>query len=214
MGTRIILGYGGSLDYFGGKKPARTWLKYFWTYNHESTDKTTRSPYYLFHAVKKLHDRKVISPGQFQMLFWGAIDPRNVELAETLGIKKYLDVKGYINKAESLQLLGSCSLLFLPLESRGTGEPLFIPGKLFEYLSTGKPVLALCDPESDAGRIISDSGMGIICEPDNVAHIADSLQQIIIHPEQLSGRSPNHTFISKFSWKETTRRMAAVLSGL
>ena len=92
-----------------------------------------------------------------QLRLWGNVDSRNGLQAKKLGISDMVKIEGYKQKEESLALLRSCDLLFLPLESETkAGKPLFIPGKLFEYLKIGKPVLAL-GGQSDCIDILKKS---------------------------------------------------------
>jgi glycosyltransferase involved in cell wall biosynthesis len=207
MDTRFVLAYSGSLAYFSGRKKKAGLRSFFATYHHRTTDESTRSPFYLFKAVQKLDGEKKITPATFRMLFWGLVDERNKRLATDLGISEYLEVRGYMGKKESGELLVSCDALFLPLERSGSGEPLFIPGKLYEYLGTGKPVLALAEAASDAGRILSGSGAALVCPPDDVERIAAAILQL------LEGRARLHAdpaYVARFSWD----RMAAEICGI
>jgi glycosyltransferase involved in cell wall biosynthesis len=212
MDTEFVLGYSGTLNHFGGKTSSSL-LNYIWTYKRRHSDDSTRSAYYLFHAVKKLSDEGKISPGKFRMLFWGLIDPRTAVLASQLGVDSYLEIKGYLPKKQSLEMLRSCSALFLPLESSSRGEPLFVPGKMFEYLSTGLPVFALAEKESDAGKIMKGAGNALISDPRNVDRIAGDLLKLISGEVRLPDK-PDSSFIDRFSWHNTAREMAAVFSGL
>lgn len=210
MGSKIVLGYSGTLNHFNGKPKRRSLRDLFWTYHHDHTDSSTRSPYYLFHAVQKLHLEKRIGPEQFRMDFWGLIDPQIMELARELKIEQYLKVEGYCAKEKSLAKLAACTVLFLPLESTGLGEPLFIPGKIFEYLKSEKPILALCEPQSDAGSILVNSGTAIICQGSNVDEIAGKLEQMINDPDSLASYQLNKSYLEQFKWEQITKKMADV----
>lgn len=214
MATSIILGYSGSLNYFGGNPKKRGLKDYFWTYNHQHTDDSSRSPFYLFAAIQKLHAEKVINPSNFKMLFWGSIDKRNTDLARKQGISDYLEVRGYLTKQESLETLRTCSLLFLPMESSGLGEPLFIPGKLFEYLNTRKPIFALCEKNSDVDIILRNAGNSIISAPKDIDGIASTLSALVKNPELLNTIVLNEEYIGRFTWERTTAQVAGIFNEL
>jgi glycosyltransferase involved in cell wall biosynthesis len=51
-----------------------------------------------------------------------------------------------------------------------------VPGKLFEYMATGKPILAITPPESEVDRILRATQAGISAPPDNPAAIREMLR--------------------------------------
>jgi hypothetical protein len=41
-----------------------------------------------------------------------------------------------------------------------------VPGKLFEYMATGKPILAVAAPGSEVDQILGETGAGVAAAPD------------------------------------------------
>ncbi len=209
MGTKFILGYGGSLAYFDGNANKDGWFRrLFWTYNHQHSDSSTRSPYYLFHAVKFLKENALINVHNFQMQFWGAIDMRNLKLAKELGIDDLLEVSGQISKTATRDKLNACSALFLPLESKGIGEPLFIPGKLFEYFFIGKPILALAEANSDAGKLLVKSNIAILTNGKDINQISKVLMELITNYKFYDGKSTDEGFLESLNWRHMAKKIA------
>jgi glycosyltransferase involved in cell wall biosynthesis len=60
-----------------------------------------------------------------------------------------LDLHDFVPQKEALCYMEEADLLLLPWTDRFN-----IPGKVFEYLATGKPILAICHPDSEVARII------------------------------------------------------------
>jgi hypothetical protein len=46
-----------------------------------------------------------------------------------------------------------------------------LPGKLFEYMASGKPILAITPKGSEVDRILQETGVGISSPPDDRAGI-------------------------------------------
>jgi hypothetical protein len=44
-----------------------------------------------------------------------------------------------------------------------------VPGKIFEYMATRKPVLAVAKPGSEVDRLLRETSAGICAPPDDVA---------------------------------------------
>jgi glycosyltransferase involved in cell wall biosynthesis len=72
-------------------------------------------------------------------------------------------------------------VLLLPWADR-----LNIPGKVFEYLMTGKPILALSYPDSELARVIKETGSGWCVDPEDIGAIRGALTEI----HALGGKYP------------------------
>jgi glycosyltransferase involved in cell wall biosynthesis len=211
----LHISYSGSLDGYQPRSSSRflrTLKDWFWTYKHNTVDPSTRSAYYLVKAVRILKERHAVKPGDLQFDFWGNINPLNGVQAEKEGVSGFFRISGYLPKTDSLERLAASDMLFLPLEKsnvKGQGT-LFIPGKLYEYMNSGKPVLGLCE-DSDCRHILEQSGLGICVEPDNVEQIAEVLLKYIRNRHLLKEIRPNRDYISGFSFRNKTSELAAVL---
>jgi glycosyltransferase involved in cell wall biosynthesis len=64
-----------------------------------------------------------------------------------------------------ISLLGQSSLLLLVLTGYKDGEG-FLPGKLFEYLATGLPVLGVGPEQGDAAAVLKESEAGAMIDGD------------------------------------------------
>ncbi len=214
----LIVAYSGSLDAYRPKSKNGFWgkiLQWFWTYKHDTVDSSTRTAYFLIKAVKVLKDEYGIIPAGLQIKLWGKIDPLNKVHAIEHGVEDYFSFGSYLPKHESLKQLDEADMLFLPLERSNIKgkETLFIPGKLFEYLHIGKPILAPCE-ESDCRRILEQSGIGVCAEPTGFKEIASILFGILKEREKLRLYIPDKAYIETFSFRNKTGELAAILDKL
>lgn len=219
MGSNTIsIAYSGSLDAYvpsGKKQFLKSVLQWFWTYKHDTVDASTRSAYYLIKAIRILKEEHGITSKQLNFNFWGKIHPENKRQAEAEGVSEFFDINGYMTKDLSLGKLNEADVLFLPLEMSSTPGigTLFIPGKLYEYLNTGKPILALCE-NSDCKTILEESGLGICAPPNQPALIAETLLKLINDKSFMSGFIPNREFIKNYSFKNKTAELSEVFNKL
>jgi glycosyltransferase involved in cell wall biosynthesis len=65
-------------------------------------------------------------------------------------------------------------------------EGVVVPSKLYSILAAGRPVLAIAAAESDAARIVRESGCGISADPDDPAAIAAAIRELRDDPNRLS----------------------------
>lgn len=105
----------------------------------------------------------------------------------------------------------SCAdLLLLLVPDQVTAQ---IPGKLFDYLGTSKPILALVPTDSDAARTIRDANAGIVAPPDNPEAISSALLRL--YDEWQAGQLQTRldpTVVASFDWRKLTARLAEVLN--
>jgi glycosyltransferase involved in cell wall biosynthesis len=64
-------------------------------------------------------------------------------------------------------------------------EGVVVPSKLYSTLAAGRPVLAVAPRESDAARIVVESGCGIAADPDDPRAVAEAIRQLRDDPVRL-----------------------------
>src|SRR5690554_586193 len=213
----IIIAYAGSLK--GGTTTLSHTLfsivlDYFWTYNPKNIEPSTRTGSYLLKAISILRDKHDVPKEKLQVWFWGDIDNQNQIEIDELNLSDYTRITGFKSKVETKRLLAEANLLFLPLE-KGIGDqpPLFLPGKLFEYLSLNKPILALSE-NGECNEILEKSGLGIIAPPDDPEAIAGILYDYIEHRNKFKKLQGNKSFIEQYSFEKKTQELASVFDKL
>lgn len=85
-------------------------------------------------------------------------------------LKTRTSVTGYISHKKVIEKYqeSSCLLLLLNNTKNSNGH---IPGKFFEYIASGKPVLAIAPENSDVAKIISENNIGFACPFENKENI-------------------------------------------
>jgi glycosyltransferase involved in cell wall biosynthesis len=97
----------------------------------------------------------------------------DLAVAERLGLEEAVFHAGYVRHAEAMRACGGADLLALVM-SREEG-PALVPGKLYEYLGLGRPILAAVPP-GEARDILDRTTRGaVVCPPDEAAVLADAL---------------------------------------
>ena len=215
----VTIGYAGTLSGYTPVKNTKGIIpvvrRYFWTYNHNHVNSNTRSGYYLINAVKKLKERFPLDAERLSIQLWGNIDPINSHQISELGVEDILNVEGFISKEDSIKKMADCDMLLLPLEMSNLGnETLFIPGKLFDLLKIGKPILALAE-QSDCRRIIERANLGVFAKPNDPDDIARVLKYSIHNIDHIrNSRKPNMEYISEFSSTNITRQFVTIFNSI
>lgn len=110
--------------------------------------------------------------------FVGDFRARDREWAETRGLSDRLELIPYAPHRHALELQrDSEALLLLIPEAGGRGAGI-LSGKVFEYLAAERPILALVPREGAAARLLRETGMGVVVDPEDIEGIARELGAI------------------------------------
>lgn len=94
-------------------------------------------------------------------------------------------------------------------------DTLNIPGKLYDYMGSGKPTLVLAHPESDVWRRVIETGMGWCADVRDPDAIAALLRRALSEPESLKKElQRNEDAVNKYTRTALAREYAALLKGL
>jgi glycosyltransferase involved in cell wall biosynthesis len=119
---------------------------------------------------------------------------------------------GYLPHAASVELLRSADLLFLPMQKLADGRRAGnVPGKTYEYLASGRPILAAVPP-GDARDLLERAGAAFVCEPDDVAAIERILAERVRALGAEPGPERDFAVVGEYEWARLTGRVAEVLA--
>jgi glycosyltransferase involved in cell wall biosynthesis len=76
---------------------------------------------------------------------------------------------GYVEHSQAVAEMCSATVLCLSSTSRAT------PGKLFEYLASGRPVLCLTRPDTLATRLVREWNAGVVADPGDEEQIEQAI---------------------------------------
>lgn len=126
--------------------------------------------------------------------------------AAEAGVADMVSELGPVPHGQALMLMKQADVLYLPVPT-GYYATASLPGKLFEYLGCGRPVLAVVPEASEVWRVLGDAGGGVRCEPGDVHALADLLLAWLRGEARVAPPSG----IERYSRAETSRRLARVL---
>jgi glycosyltransferase involved in cell wall biosynthesis len=102
----------------------------------------------------------------------GTLTPEDRSLIDRTGVSDLVQNVGVLDRTEVVALQRSADILLL-ITSADSQQA---TGKLFEYLSAGKPILALAEG-NEAERLVRETGTGVVVPPDDIDAIAASLRR-------------------------------------
>lgn len=125
------------------------------------------------------------------------------------GLAGHITEVGVLSHQDAVSLMHSADVLFLT-NGDGARQQMGLPGKMYEYLATGRPVLALTHPDGDAGRLIQQVGGGVAVPQDDPG----LLLEVITHAcrnRALHTPPQNREALAAFERPNLTKRLASLL---
>jgi len=144
-------------------------------------DYNTRSPRWFLDGVRLLIQSRPDLEKVLRCHFAGAFDSRLNKQLRAFTFPQCIVNHGAISQIAANRLCAGSDLLLLlqvSMEEKGELHCTAVPGKLFNYLRTGIPILAPME-ESDAARIIRELNAGVVVAPRDPDAIATALEQFI-----------------------------------
>ncbi len=118
-----------------------------------------RVPHKLLRALKTLNEEGVILEKLFQLKFVGKTEEVLKQEVEQLGINDLVKFVSYVPHSEALKHIESASVMLL-LVTQSDKNKRILPGKTFEYIRTGREILALGPTDGEVARIINSTKTG------------------------------------------------------
>ncbi|MEO5977510.1 MAG: glycosyl transferase [Chryseolinea sp.] len=106
-------------------------------------------------------------------------------------------------------LYGSSSVMLLILTGYKDAEG-YMPGKLFEYLATGLPIIATGPEQGDAANLLNDTASGVMIDSSRDKVIQSTLLNHFGRWQQQDTNKPSSVG-EKFSRRGVTRQLAELL---
>jgi glycosyltransferase involved in cell wall biosynthesis len=120
-------------------------------------------------------------------------------------------VHGYLPHDRTITLLRSAHLLFLPMYDLPVGtRARIVPGKTYEYLATGNPILAAV-PDGDARDLLERAGTAFLCRPRDVGCMARVIASEVDRVRSgAPGPTPRPEVLGLYERRHLTERLAGV----
>ncbi|MFY0543729.1 glycosyltransferase family 4 protein [Brevibacillus sp. H7] len=181
-----------------------------------------RNPRLLLHAIKELIDEGLVDRDDLLLSFAGVFDypgySENRDCVRELGLEDIVRLLGNLPHKEALGLMkGADVLLLIGDVSLDAGA--YIPGKLYEYMGIGKPILAL-NKAGEATEIIETFQLGEVADPEE----KDAIKQAYLKlyqawKEQADGNDEGRPDdfaerVKRYERKEQARQLAQLMEQL
>jgi glycosyltransferase involved in cell wall biosynthesis len=134
-----------------------------------------RSPAPVLEALRRLDRDSPEVAARVRLVLAGPLTSAEREMLDDPALRGRVQLLGSLPRPRVLGLEQAADSLLLLTAGSRRGEA---TGKLYEYLSAGRPILVLGD-RTEAARIVADAGAGIAVAADDPGAVAGALERLV-----------------------------------
>ena len=168
-----------------------------------------RNPIVLWEVVSELAAEVEGFREDVEITLAGVVGDSILRSLSSFGLTANIRNLGYVSHDEAVQLQHNAQILLL-LEIDSLETKVIIPGKLFEYLSAQRPIIALGPEGSDVKEIITTTESGYYFNPSQKNQLKEQLLTYYRKFQQGTLHSTSKE-IESYSRKNLTQNMAQIL---
>jgi glycosyltransferase involved in cell wall biosynthesis len=182
---------------------------------YDGVDILTRSHTMLLEAVERWCLERRHVRNDLELVFAGKTSAEDRAVVEASGIGSLIQFTGYLSHRESVRLVRTADLLFLPMHNLPAGwRCRIVPGKTYEYMASSRPILAAV-PDGDTREFLEKCGTALVCRPDHVEGMMRRLEQV--YSAWKGNRTTfhsNESFVNQFERRTLTHALAKCFSSV
>ncbi|MBT4915856.1 MAG: glycosyl transferase family 1 [Formosa sp.] len=129
------------------------------TLSHVGNLQDGRNPEFLWKTLHDLVQNSIDFSKHFRLNLIGYISEAVLNSIRIYGLEAYTNYSGYVSHSEALEYQSRTQLLLL-IEENSKETKYIIPGKLFEYIASRRPIIAIGPDGSDIENIVTKSASG------------------------------------------------------
>jgi len=150
---------------------------------------------------------------RLRLAFQGGLEHRHVKMIVSLGLSDMVIDCGYVDHATSVANLMEADLLWLIAAHKNRGEQVST-GKVYEYMASGKPILALAPADGALNDVLSNYGPFEIADPSDPRNTEEALERLIL--AHLKGTFPpvDTEHVAQFTFHRMAANMAEFLNNV
>lgn len=169
-----------------------------------------RNPETFFAAVARLVERGLVDVTRIRLQFIGRFGAEVRAMFDHPTLAPSIVVHDYMSHADSVRHLFQSDALLMVVDDF-TGNEEIVPGKVYEYIGSGKPVITLA-PEGAVTRVIEDTASGRCARSRDIDGIAEIFLDFYRQWDAGTlGTAQKREAVAQYERRAVTRRLAAVL---
>jgi hypothetical protein len=169
-----------------------------------------RNPTILWESLVELINDIPDFKSHLEIKLIGAVSQEVLETISQFGLNPYLNNLGYVSHGEAIaHQRKSQVLLLIEIDSQDTKS--IIPGKLFEYMVSNRPIVAIGPKDSDFAEIITNTHTGVFFEYSEKTRLKSVI--LDFYNQFLEGKlKSNGVGLQQYSRKNLTKELVQLIN--
>lgn len=139
----------------------------------------------LFKILRAVIEKDATLKDKIRIMHAGKCNSEEVMAAACkYGLADNITLHGYLPKQTAIQSLAGANLLYIAVQD--TENYHILPGRIFDMLVSGKPILAVAHPDSDLAGIAGSYPKNIVVDYDDIDMAGERLASLIDNPGEFS----------------------------
>lgn len=180
------------------------------TLAHIGSFLSDRNPKFLWECLVELLQEIPDFKSHLEIKLIGAVSQEVLDAIAAFNLNDYLNLLGYVSHREAIAHQKKSQVLLL-IEINSEDTKSIIPGKLFEYMVSNRPIIAIGPNGSDFADIIKETNTGVFFDYSEKA----KLKSVILdfYNQFLEGKLQSHGVgLQQYSRKSLTKQLAQLIS--
>jgi len=181
------------------------------TLAHIGSFLSDRNPPFLWECLVELLNEIPDFKTHLEIKLIGAVSQEVLDAISQFNLTEYLNLLGYVSHNEAIAHQKKSQVLLL-IEINSEDTKSIIPGKLFEYMVSNRPIIAIGPQGSDFADIIKETNTGVFFDYSKKA----KLKSVILdfYNQFLEGKlQSNGVGLQQYSRKNLTKQLAQLING-
>ncbi len=168
-----------------------------------------RNPRILWKALRELINENQDFKKDFELKLIGIVSQEVLNAIKEFKLEKYVNNLGYLSHLQSVKEQRKSQVLLL-IESDSYQTKAILPGKLFEYMVSGRPILAIANDESDIKDIIVSTNTGVFFDYSEKDRLKESI--LNYYRQYKENNLKSHPIgLQQYSRKNLTKKLSEIL---
>ena len=169
-----------------------------------------RNPLILWESLVELLQEIPYFQSHLEIKLMGAVSQEVLETISQFGLNSYLNNLGYVSHAVAVKHQRKSQVLLL-IEINSEDTKSIIPGKLFEYMVSERPIVAIGPKDSDFAEIITNTNTGVFFDYSEKARLKQTI--LDYYTQFLEGKlQSNGVGLQHYSRKNLTKQLVELIN--
>jgi glycosyltransferase involved in cell wall biosynthesis len=180
------------------------------TLAHIGSFLSERNPMILWQALHELVTENADFKNDFQLKLMGATSQEIINTISEFKLNEFIQNLGYVTHEEAIAHQRKSQVLLL-IEINSEETKSIIPGKLFEYMVSERPIIAIGPKDSDFAEIIAKTNTGVFFTYDDKEKLKALLLKYYLEYKN-QNLKVNAVGLQEYSRKSLTEKLVMLLN--